>query len=69
MVEPSQSLVSESAQTAQENPTQPSPDQPKEVQTQDSVAEKVTNQTQEADLNQTNQEQSPVATIAPVLFM
>ena len=62
VVEPSQSLVSESAKTAQENPTQPSPDQSKEVQTQASEAEKVTNQTQEADLNQTNQEQSPVVT-------
>ena len=62
VVEPSPSLVSESAKTAQENPTQPSPDQSKEVQTQASEAEKVTNQTQEADLNQTNQEQSPVVT-------
>ena len=62
VVEPSPSLVSESAQTAQENPTQPSPDQSKEVQTQASEAEKVTNQTQEADLNQTSQEQSPVVT-------
>ncbi|MFR3960600.1 MAG: hypothetical protein ACLTZB_09425 [Streptococcus salivarius] len=62
MVEPSPSLVSESAKTAQENPTQPIPDQSKEGQTQASEAEKVTNQTQEADLNQTNQEQSPVVT-------
>ena len=69
VVEPSQSLVSESAKTAQENPTQPSPDQSKEVQSQASEAEKVTNQTQEADLNQTNQEQSPVVTnsTSPVL--
>ena len=40
VVEPSPSLVSESAKTAQENPTQPIPDQSKEVQTQASEAEK-----------------------------
>lgn len=62
VVELSPSLVSESAKTAQENPTPPIPDQSKEVQTQASEAEKVTNQAQEADLNQTNQEQSPVVT-------
>ena len=41
----------------QENPTQPILTQSKEVQTQASEAEKVTNQAQEADLNQTSQEQ------------
>ena len=70
VVEPSQSFVSESVKTAQENPTQPSPDQSKEVQSQASEAEKVTNQTQEAEFGiRTNQEQSPVVTnsTSPVL--
>ena len=58
VVEPSPSFVSEPAKTAQENSTQTSPDQSKEVQTQASEAEKVTSQTQEADLNQTSQEQA-----------
>ena len=61
VVEPSPSFVSESAKTAQENLTQPNPNQPKEVQTQASEAEKVPNQTQEADLIQTSQE-TPVET-------
>ena len=39
VVEPSPSLVSEPAKTAQENTTQPNPDQPKEVQTQASEVE------------------------------
>ena len=61
VVEPSPSLVSESAKTAQENPTHSNLDQPKEEQVQASEAEKVTNQTQEADLIQTSQE-TPVKT-------
>ena len=40
VIEPSPSLVSESAKTAQENLTQPSPNQPKEVQTQASELRK-----------------------------
>lgn len=61
VVEPSPSLVSESAKTAQENPTHSKLDQPKEEQVQASEAEKVTNQAQGADLNQTSQE-TPVET-------